>query len=72
MFKIFMVNDNEFIVTGLEMPFTGTRIKTVAFLLQSHVSEDEIHCGLSELILHGHHVADYGVNKSFIYTSRVA
>ena len=72
MFKIFMVSDNEFIVTGIDQPFTGTRIKTIAFLLNMGVSENEIHYGLSQMIDNGHHIADYGIHRMLTYTSKVA
>jgi hypothetical protein len=73
MFKLLRINDDEFIiVTHGGKAVYGNRLRIVLALESIGVDFKEIENGIVSLCLNEHHVADYGVNKMFIYSQKLA
>lgn len=73
MFQVLRTHDKEYIV--IENKKKAFYCSTVDSLIRTlrvlEVSFSEIEIGLSELVFNDHNVADYGVNKTFIFSKRV-
>lgn len=72
MFKLIRVDNESFILVAGKRAIHSNRAGIIRVLLEIDVDVDEIEAGLSHLINRGDHVAEYGVNKTFMYSTRLA
>ena len=72
MFKVLMLNEDEFVIVRDMTAQYGNADKTVRNLHKMGVDINEIEYGLMTMIHRGHNVAEYGVNKTFIFSKRIS
>lgn len=72
MLKLIRLNDDAFITRTENRAIHGNRARTIAVLLMLNIDDAEIEAGLSQLINRGDHMAEYGVNGTFIYSKKLA
>ena len=71
MFKLYKLTNKQYAVRGDDrVLITGTRLDVLEFLMNLGVDSDEIFMGLDALQA-GDDIADYGVNKMFIYSEKI-
>jgi hypothetical protein len=68
MFKLFRIHDDEYIIVRGRTSQVGSLIKTIQAMSQMGVDDHNIEAGLVSLQMNDHHVADYGVYLTFIYS----
>jgi hypothetical protein len=72
MFNVLKTKDDEYILkTKQNAVFCSTQGKLIKVMFELGVNSDEIEYGLSELIRNDHNVANYGINKTFIFSKNV-
>ncbi len=70
MLKIIRVDDDTFMLDGTKRIYGDTNAMIIAMSVLG-VSWDEIERGLISLVRNSHHIAEYGINKSFLFSRRV-
>lgn len=71
MFKLYKLNDDKYLIYKANgSDFEGNQTEIIKHLLINNVAENEISYGL-EALIHDD-VADYGVNKMFIFSKKLA
>jgi hypothetical protein len=69
MFKVVKLADSQYVVSKFKQSKHFSKLKDlVSHMLGLGVSFEEIEEGLAALERNGHNVADYGVNKTFIFS----
>lgn len=71
MLKVFRITDDEYIVASGKASHYGSLVKTVGTLANLGVADQDIEAGLVSLQLNDHHVAEYGIYKSFIFSVKL-
>jgi hypothetical protein len=74
MIKVFKLRDSEGYVlqTKTQSIFSGTLQKLIGIMREIGINDEEIEYGLVELHANEHDIAEYGINKLFIYSKKVA
>ncbi len=71
MLRVYRVNNEEYIVVTPSNTQTGGLAKTVDNMSRLGVTDEEIETGLVSLQLNDHHIAEYGVYKSFMFSRKI-
>ncbi len=71
MLKIIRVNDDTFMLDGAKQIHGDVNAMIIAMSVLG-VSWNEIERGMISLVSNSHHIAEYGINKSFLFSRRVA
>lgn len=73
MIKVLKTNNDEYIVESRNKVLYSSTLKRLILILSSlDVSFEEIEGGLSELIINDHNHLEYGINRRWIFTKKVA
>jgi hypothetical protein len=71
MLKVFRVNDDEYICVSKDGAHYGGLIKTVDHMARIGIDDASIEDGLVSLQLNDHHVAEYGLFRTFMFSKRI-
>lgn len=69
MFKLFKLNDDKYMILKGSVEFEGDKKRVIKEMLTQGVDVEEVMHGM--LALEKDDVADYGLNKSFIYSEKL-
>jgi hypothetical protein len=62
-----MIADDEFAIVAKKV-VTGTRKAMFSHMVQEGVDKEEILYAMEEMLTNGHNVANFGINKTFLFT----
>lgn len=70
MFKVYKLNDDKYLIfKEKRVEIEGTKAEIIRELLRMGVKEQEIFYGMDAL--EEDDIADYGINKTFIYSEKI-
>jgi hypothetical protein len=72
MLKLIRLNDDAFILRTSTNAISGDRQRVIRAMLMLDVEPNEIEAGLSDLMTNGTHLAEYGVNLTFLFSKNLA